>query len=38
MTAYCPDCEGELQDEAFGYWCLACEAAVTNDRVAAEGA
>ena len=37
MTAYCPDCGTELQDEAFEFWCPTCEAAVSYARVA-EGA
>lgn len=38
MCAHCPDCGAELQDEAFEFWCPACEAAVSYARVAAEGA
>lgn len=38
MTAHCPDCGEELQDEAFEFWCPRCEAAVTYARVASEGA
>jgi len=38
VTAYCPDCETELQDECFEFWCPHCQAAVSYTRVAAEGA
>ena len=37
MIAYCPDCEDELQDEGFTFFCPTCQAAVSYARVAAEG-
>jgi len=31
---HCPDCEHELIDEGFGFWCPRCQAAVSPAVVA----
>jgi hypothetical protein len=35
MTIYsCPQCDGDLDQEPFGFYCRACQATITNPAVA----